>query len=217
VDAEVVWERNRRAAWLRAVAERPYDLVVKDASVDGGRRGGLFHKPADWHLLRGADTPVCLVKPAGWSASPVVLASIDVEDTAHAALNRRIGDVASSLASALAGTLHFVHVYPALEEHMHRGVPVDYARIEANLRARCHADVVAFAAGFGVDAARAHVAGGRAEVHIPALARRIDAELCVLGTSAHTGFARFLIGSTAEEILHVVDTDIVTVPPPHDD
>lgn len=214
VDAEVRWERNRHVTWLRAAGEQRFELIIKDASVDTGRRRGLFHTPADWHLLRGARSAVCLAQPTPWSTNPVVLAAIDVEDVAHRRLNEAVCGIATAVTGALGGILHIVHVYPALEEHMRRGARLDYERIEADLRARCRADLLDFAGKFGVDESRQHIVGGRAGMAIPALARSLGAEITVLGTSAHTGLARLFIGTTAEEILHSVNTDIITVPMP---
>lgn len=48
---------------------------------------------------------------------------------------------------------------------------------------------------------------------ISATAREVSADLIVVGTRGRTGIAKLLLGSVAEEILHIADRDVLAVPP----
>ena len=48
---------------------------------------------------------------------------------------------------------------------------------------------------------------------ICATAREVSADLIVVGTRGRTGIAKFLLGSVAEEVLHIADRDVLAVPP----
>ena len=48
---------------------------------------------------------------------------------------------------------------------------------------------------------------------ICATAREVSADLIVVGTRGLTGITKFLLGSVAEEVLHISDRDVLAVPP----
>jgi nucleotide-binding universal stress UspA family protein len=48
---------------------------------------------------------------------------------------------------------------------------------------------------------------------ICATAREVSADLIVVGTRGLTGVTKFLLGSVAEEVLHISDRDVLAVPP----
>ena len=48
---------------------------------------------------------------------------------------------------------------------------------------------------------------------ICATARELLADLIVVGTCGRTGITKFLLGSVAEEVLHISDRDVLAVPP----
>jgi nucleotide-binding universal stress UspA family protein len=54
---------------------------------------------------------------------------------------------------------------------------------------------------------------GEAGRVIPELAAKKEADLIVMGTLSRSGVAGFLIGNTAEKILHKVDCSVLTIKP----
>ena len=48
---------------------------------------------------------------------------------------------------------------------------------------------------------------------IPDLAKRLDAELVVLGTKGRTGFSAALLGNTAEHVLERLNCDVLAIKP----
>ena len=65
----------------------------------------------------------------------------------------------------------------------------------------------------GIAKEHVHIEEGPAETFIPILAKRIDASLIVMGTVANTSLKGALLGNTAEQILGLVNTDVLTLKP----
>jgi nucleotide-binding universal stress UspA family protein len=60
---------------------------------------------------------------------------------------------------------------------------------------------------------RVHLIKGEAGRVIPEVAAQNEADLIVMGTPSRSGVAGFLIGNTAEKILHKVDCSVLVVKP----
>ena len=58
-----------------------------------------------------------------------------------------------------------------------------------------------------------HLVKGLASKEIPALAKRIDASLIVMGTVARTGIPGFFMGNTAESILSQIECSVLAIKP----
>ena len=61
---------------------------------------------------------------------------------------------------------------------------------------------------------KTHLLKGSARKEIPALAKRIEADLVVIGTVARTGVSGFIMGNTAETILNQIDCSVLAIKPP---
>ena len=59
-----------------------------------------------------------------------------------------------------------------------------------------------------------HLVKGRARKEIPELAKRIEADLVVMGTVGRTGVPGFIVGNTAEMILAQIDCSVLAIKPP---
>ncbi len=60
---------------------------------------------------------------------------------------------------------------------------------------------------------QAHLVRGWACKEIPALTKRIDVDLVVMGTICRSGVPGFIMGNTAEMILNQVDCSVLAVKP----
>ena len=190
----------------------------------------------DMHLLRKCPCPVWLIKPQAPKANRCILAAVDVDDAypsqemkSRRALNRQIIEMASSLALTESADLHIAHAWDAIGESTLRLGPfiktpeneinayVEQVRRQhaSNLDELMHevpADV-------GLDALeylnpQKHLVKGLARIEIPALVKRIDADLVVMGTVARTGVPGFIMGNTAETILNQIDCSVFAIKPP---
>lgn len=59
-----------------------------------------------------------------------------------------------------------------------------------------------------------HLVKGDARKEIPLLAKKIEADLVVMGTVARTGVPGFIMGNTAETILNQIDCSVLAIKPP---
>lgn len=218
---------------VREVMRSGHDLVIKIPEA----RDWLdrFFGSDDMHLMRKCPCPVWLVKPEAPKSYRRILAAVDVDDrypptelkTRHQ-LNRQILEMASSLALSEFAELHVVHAWDAIGESAMRGAfmhepeekivaYVEHVRRyhEANLDGLLQ-EVTTHLGQAAVDylKPRTHLLKGWARKEIPTLAKRIEADLIVMGTVARTGVPGFIIGNTAETILNQIDCSVLAIKPP---
>ena len=143
------------------------------------------------------------------------------------ALNRQTLEMAVSLALSDFAALHLVHVWDTIGESAMRGAflrtPEEYvAGYVEQVRRRSAANLDALLGEVtdrvGSDAVsylkpQLHLIKGYAREEIPALAKRIGADLIVMGTVARTGVPAFFMGNTAETILNQIDCAVLAIKP----
>lgn len=218
---------------IRDVLRNGRDLVIKMAEQYDWLDRWLASD--DMHLLRKCPCPVWLIKPQAPKAYRRILAAVDVDDAypplemeSHRALNLQILEMAASLAFSELADLHIVHAWHAIGESILRGARAnmpeekiaDYvAQVKQRRAANLDTLLREAAANVGPDALdylkpQRHLVKGAAGKEIPALAKRIEADLIVLGTVARTGIAGFIIGNTAETILNQIECSVLAIKPP---
>jgi nucleotide-binding universal stress UspA family protein len=186
------------------------------------------------HLLRKCPCPVWLCKPNAGARYRRILAAVDVEQfyprdelrTRHG-LNLGLLELAAALAQADAAELHVAYAWSAIGEGVMRGsslwAPEEkidaYIAAERQRHGRALESLLtelktAMAArGEPMPEPLRHLPKGSARGEVPALARRIDADLVVLGTLGRTGVPGLFIGNTAEAVLHQVECSVLALKP----
>jgi len=213
---------------IHKVMEGNHDLVIKNAEPSEGVLN-VFFGSTDMHLMRKCPCPVWIIKP-GINQFRRILACVDY-DPGHPqndALNLRIIEMATSLAVTESSELHIIH---ALEESGDRFLK--YASI-ANAIAELELmvdeqvktrrqwvkslldDQLKSMGREGIDFPnfQYYLMKGRAKHAIPERARKLDADLIIMGTVARTGIPGYFIGNTSESILNQVQCSVLTVKPP---
>jgi len=214
---------------IREVLCNARDLVIKCAEA-AGMVGRLFGSD-DMHLLRKCPCPVWLCKPNAGGRYRRILAAVDVEQyyppgelETRQALNLMLLELAASLSKAESAELHLAYVWSAIGEGVMRGTwlwpPTE--QLDAYLAAerQRHAQALESLLGELKASSEArgqpmpepvrHLPKGSARSELPELARRIEADLVVLGTLGRTGVPGLFIGNTAEAVLHQVDCSAIT-------
>jgi nucleotide-binding universal stress UspA family protein len=217
---------------IRDVLRHGRDLVIKCAETTG-MAGRLFGSD-DLHLLRKCPCPVWLCKPSTGRRYGRILVTVDIEQfypqgevqTRHE-LNVRLLELAASMAIAEGAELHVAYAWSAIGEGVLRSTSLWAAeeKIDAYLVAererhgRALESLLAevrntlFKRGEPMPEPFRHLPKGSARSELPALARRIDADLVVLGTLGRTGVPGLLIGNTAEAVLHQVECSVLALKP----
>jgi len=218
---------------IREVLSNDHDLVIKiPETLNWLDR--LFSSD-DMHLLRKCPCPVWLIKPEAPKSDRRILAAVDVVDDypeaeikTRQALNLQILEMASSLALSGFAELHIVHAWEAVGEKLMRGAfmktpeekIIDYVeQVRRHHKARLDKLIRDVTGNVGQDALdylkpQTHLVKGWARKEIPALAKRIGADLVVMGTVARTGIPGFIMGNTAETILNQIDCSVLAIKPP---
>jgi universal stress protein E len=205
---------------IREVLRNKHDLVIKTAR--GKRRGGdiLFGSTA-MHLMRKCPCPVWVMKPGQSQRYARILAAVDVttSDTKVNKLNTKIMDLATSLAHLEQSELHIVHAWDIPHEHLvreaHSVSPGEIEKWENETRRLPQKHLDDFLKKYDLDKVKfqVHLLKGNVSNLIPELVVNKRIDLIVMGTLCRTGIPGFLIGNTAERILHRVDCSVLTVKP----
>jgi len=214
------------------VLRNEHDLVFKLAD-SGGLLNRLFGSD-DMHLLRKCPCPVWLVKPNSSKSYNKVLAAVDVDYlyppeemmTRHL-LNVQILEMAGSLALMESGDLHVVHVWDAIAENVMNMVFSDtpQEKVDAYIEEVRHqyADSLEMLMSeltrkLGQDSMnyiqpKRHLIKGYSRKEIPLFAKKIKADLVIMGTVARIGISGLFMGNTAESILNQLDCSVLAIKP----
>ena len=218
---------------IREVLRNGRDLVIKIPETQNWL-DRLFSS-ADMHLLRKCPCPVWLIKPTAPKSYRLILAAVDIDNThppselkSRHTLNRQILELASSLALSDFAELHIVSAWDALGESTMRGafmrtpeekIIAYVEQVRRQNAANLNALMDEVASNLGQETMdylkpQTHLVKGWARKEIPALAKRIKADLVVMGTVGRTGVPGFIVGNTAEMILNQIDCSVLAIKPP---
>lgn len=211
------WDYPPHEAIVRRALAVRADLIVAEAHA-GPRRFPWITRLTDWELLRHSPVPVLLVKSRSAYRNPPVLAAVDPGHT-FAKPSRLDDDIlaaATNVADALRGALHVVHAYVPMPES---ALPLESLSSEAveslNERARkeARARFVRLLKQYGVARTRGHLVARYPTEAIPMTARRVKAQIVVMGAVSRSGLKRIFIGNTAEGAFAQIGCDILVVKP----
>jgi nucleotide-binding universal stress UspA family protein len=206
---------------IREVLRENHDLVMKTAQGEGTLKGMLFGSTA-MHLMRKCPCPVWVVKEEENERYARIIAAVDPDpaDEQTNKLNVKIMDLATSLARLDQSELLVVHAWSLYGETILRGgggrmgrEEIDGLVREAEAAHKAKLDELLQKYDLHGLNYRVHLIKGEAGRVIPGLAEKRQADLIVMGTLSRSGVAGFLIGNTAEKILHKVDCSVLAVKP----
>jgi universal stress protein E len=212
LQGRIVWSKNTADATIELANSEGAELVVKPVT-SGDSLADWVRTPTDWSLMRESPCPVLFTKPRErWDRQRCVLVAIDVADTAHAELNRLVLRHAARIAEILAAPLHAVCVYPTLGQSVgDYQVADDFHGLKSDMKESRERALAALYEELEITVEETHVIEGHPARAICQLAEGLGAQITVLGTSARVGLGKLLIGNTAEQIVHRLSTDVLTV------
>jgi universal stress protein E len=193
------------------------DLIVADCHAGGQHRAPWLLHLTDWELLRHSPAPVLLVKNTRTYRHPVLLAAVD---PAHAfakpsKLDAQILRTASTLKSALRGSLHVMHAfYPvppagvAPAELLDPNIADELQKRAESIAKKGFLRVVQ---EFEIAPSRRYLVPGHPFDTIQSVARQTRADIVVMGAISRSGLKRLFIGNTAEQVLDALACDVLIV------
>jgi universal stress protein E len=206
---KAVWAPSREDAIEEYNKSRDVDLVIA-APLEGGR-GGL--SSSDWRLLSRCRAPVLIVRGAAAGRQyKNIVAAVDPFH-AHAKpaeLDTAILEASLKLQAQTGATLTALHCFG----------PPEFFRADARLAPRddelenSRLDTLReLLERTGVAASAAKVVAGDAHTVLQQMAEKGEADVIVMGALARGRIKDWVIGSTAERVLHRTQVDVLAVHP----
>lgn len=121
----------------------------------------------------------------------------------------QVAEKAKALTAA-DGTLHMIHVVEPLSFAYGGDIPMNFSTIQDEIQKQAESQMINLAARYGVPENHQHIAMGRAENEIHALADELKADVVVIGSHGRHGIA-LLLGSTANGVVHGANCDVLAV------
>lgn len=211
LECATVWGRKQWEVTLELAKHVKADLIVKPASQPEKLR--KVRTPDDWNLLRHADIPVLLCDGEPWSATPTLVAAVDVFDEDHAMLNVRILRTTQRFASGLHANAHIVTAFPCLGPWSTRmNTFRTHQQLMQNVEQDANRRLSTLQAEQGLDRHTGWAVEGPVKDVIQRTVDDVAADILLVGTTARDGIGALVLGNTAEEILESTQVDILTVP-----
>ncbi|MDH3744941.1 MAG: universal stress protein [Acidobacteriota bacterium] len=197
---------------IRKVQRSEHDLVI---TTRGRSLGAGAIDRTTMQLMRRCPCATWVLRAHAANRFTRVLAAIDPDanNRQKDSLNRKIMELAVSMARREGSELHVVHVWKLY------GLPVgasgeQWKQWEQTAGAEIKRRLYDFLTDcdLGLDS-QVHFVAGKPAVAISRLASRMKVDLLVMGTVCRTGVRGLFIGNTAEGVLERVDCSLLTVKP----
>jgi universal stress protein E len=211
------WDYPAHEAIVRRAQRSKADLIVAECHA-GRRIAPLLLHLTDWELLRLSPVPVLVVKSRKTYGRPVLLAAVDPThaNAKPTRLDEEIMRAATAVRLALHGSLHVMHAFmPAPDDVL----PSELLKADATKRIELRARMMArerlakLLKGIRLGKGHRHLVARHPINAIADLARKVHADLVVMGAVSRTGLKRLLIGNTAERIIDDLSCDVLVVKP----
>lgn len=212
----VGWGNSLTKALSEVIEDIKPDLVIKAYEKNDSSLADIIFTPTDWAILRESGVDILMVKEAFWPQETHVLATLDVmaEDEVHQALNRAVLKTAKALADMCGVELHVCHVYPyPLVDVPIAYSSVDFEHVSNELEKASRTRLQEITANMGIENVHLHAVQGLVEEQVTELAKKIKADLIVIGTAGRKGLSAAFMGNTAEQILDSINSDVWAVKP----
>jgi nucleotide-binding universal stress UspA family protein len=198
---------------IHAVQLGDYDLVVTGTRGQSTVKRSLVGSTAT-RLARKCPCPLWVARPRATSAVRSVLVPVDFSEVSRKAMIH-----AAALAESTGAALHLLHVYDTDDL---RGAPLlpavtkaEFARYRRQVRRAALNHLEDFRKTLNGMPAKTtvNVRPGIPWQVIRATARRVEADVIVMGSVGRSGVSGLLIGNTAEKVLHSADASVLIVKP----
>jgi len=216
----VEWDFPPHEAIVRRAHHCGADLIVAECHEGRRLKPWLMHL-TDWELLRISPLPVLLLKNTRLWRAPTILAAVDPSH-AHAKpvkLDAAIVAQAVSLTRALGGSVELMHAnFPAGFGFAVGDPAIDAMTLAATYdqqKERSRKEFEAFANKARIPRASRQLVDSDPLFAIPHLARKLGADLVVMGAVSRSGIKRVFIGNTAERVLDDLPCDVLVIKPAH--
>ena len=134
-----------------------------------------------------------------------ILVAVDLSEEAS-----EVAAKAARLAAINNAQLHVIHVIEPLSFAYGGDIPIDFSSIQEEIQQQAATQLRAMCANLAIPVEHLHIVLGRPENEIHALAKKLSADLIIVGSHGRHGFA-LLLGSTANGVLHGAQCDVLAM------
>lgn len=213
LETQVSWSESRELGICRFAIQHQVDLIITPQDT-GDSLLETFRNLPIHRLLAHAACPVLVSKVHSWDDTKAILACVDVSDREHQALNRSIVNNGVLMAELLGIPLHILNVAPLPQLSLGRfSSSFDVIAMQKRLLESRETALQRLQASVTGSSSEVfyHLKAGHLIGEIRSLADNIGADIVVMGTACREGLRRFLIGNSAEAVLHRIDADLLCV------
>jgi len=210
IKVQVIWEKHI-SAWISShVKETQYDCVIKSGSHSAN---SWRHTPTDLQLFKACSTPVMVVANKSWKKKAHVLVALDLtsKKALKQTLNQKLIAEAQKLCETLQAKMHVVYAVEVPRVLADLDL-LDERKFVSNKRKEVEPVIEQLCSSYDIGEKNVHIKQGEAHRVVPSIANKIKADIVVAGTVNKKGISKFL-GSTAEEMLGKLYTDIYVIKP----
>lgn len=205
VSCEVVWAHPRYEVIVDKANEFNADLVVQHCRAYA--KIEHHHLTNDsWQLVRNCQRPLLLVKDGEWNDQLTLVAAVDPMHSHNKPLklDNLILDAISTTTSQLGGDFHGVHAYAESAR------PFAVAGKIQEEHSKAFNELLS---DYDVDESKLHLVDETPMFAMQQYAESLNADVIVMGAISRSRLSEALIGSTAEEVLDYIETDVLVIKP----
>lgn len=215
ISYESIWSPRAYLDIAELCEQEDFDLLIKTANKHR-RFEGIFYTPLDWHLLRECPCPVMLVSEEKWPEGSSILVAIDAntDDEAHRKLNEDLLQAANFFGDLLQNDIYAVNACPPLPVL----IDLEYTSINpatymTSMQEVARENTLDIIKPYHFTDENVKIVEGNPEDVIPELADELGSRMIVLGTVSRTGLKGYIMGNTAEQLLHNMNCDVLALKP----
>ncbi len=208
ITCEVGWAHPRYELIVKLAQEFNADVLVQHCRAYGTVKH--LHLTHDsWELVRHCPVPLLLVKDQDWADNVILMAAVDPLHSHNKPLqlDAKIIESAQAIAGVTGGDCHIVHAYA---ESARPFAPA------GKIKEEHEAAFNELMAEHDIDAAHQHLIDESPIDALQHYGEKINSDLVVMGAISRSRIRDALVGSTAENVLDYIKTDILIVKPNSD-
>lgn len=208
VNLDVVWERSFERWVTSRCEQKSFDMIFKT----GNRSESATHIPSDWQLMRHCPNPVMIVGDKEWKSGGKILAALDLSSNKEHALKLNEEILAHAFQVAK-GTNSEIHACYSIS------MPTAIAKLdffdsedyETKMKESIDPIISKLISDQGLNKDSIHLVSGSPAKEILRIAKKIDADVVVMGNKTRVSLRGRLLGNTAKSVLHDISGDVVVV------
>jgi universal stress protein E len=205
---EVYWEKHVPNWTIERCEQKVYDMVIKTHNEDKKNT----YSPIEWSLLRSCKVPVMIVKEPSWDSQKPIVAAIDLAHQVkeRISLNIEVIKMAEQLAKVTQQKIQYVYSL-SLPKIIADLEIIDEIAFKKKAKKEAKENLVKYYNIFDINFEDIHIKFGSPQQVISRCAKKVNADIVVMGTHGRTGISGAIIGNTAEAVLHHIKTDVLTI------